>query len=153
MPGQKEKLSHIKIAAHEPPKNYGVVIDLAHAAKYKDKWIGVDEFKGECAAGVQYVFHKAGRPLGRVAKWKQGIKVRGNNVKPGTAIASFRNGKYRRDHAAIFIKEVKGGLWVWDQFNLPPKAWGKRLLSFNATRHVYSNNGDYFYTIEIDIED
>lgn len=144
----EERLSHIKMAAHEPPRNWGTRVDLAHAAKYRGQLIGTGANKGQCATGVQVVFIAAGKPLGLTHTWKQGKKVRGNNIRPGTAIASFRNGKYRNDHAAIFIKETKEGLWVWDQYVSPLKRWGKRLLSFEANKYKYSNNGNFFYTIE-----
>ena len=96
--------------------------------------------------GVQYVFYKAGNPLGKVSTWKQGVKVRGNNVPAGTAIASFRNGRYARDHAAILIRETKEGLEVWDQFNTPKKPWGKRTLKFSTDTNR-SNNGNMFYVV------
>lgn len=133
---------------NEPPRIWGKNVDLAEAAKYEGKRLGEGENKGECATGVQWVFHKAGKPLGLVRTWKQGKKVRGNNIRPGTAIASFRNGRYQQDHAAILIGETKEGLMVWDQYNTPQKAWGKRLLSFSAPPHDHSNNGNLFYTIE-----
>jgi hypothetical protein len=129
----------------------GTAVPLEHAAKYDGKVLvdkpGWRENKGECATGVQYVFFTAGTPLGKVATWKQGIKVRGNNIPPGTAIASFRNGKYADDHAAIFIRETKSGLEVWDQFRHPKKPWGKRVLPFSKDKDR-SNNGDMFYVIE-----
>jgi hypothetical protein len=128
----------------------GFSIDLAKAAKYEKQVLsdepGWKKYKGECAAGVQYVFAKAGNPLGKTSSWKQGIQVKGNNVPPGTAIASFRNGKYSQDHAAILVRETKAGLEVWDQFNRPAKPWGKRTLFFkkNSDR---SNNGNLMYVI------
>ena len=70
----------------------------------------------------------------------------GEHVPPGTAIASFRNGKYAQDHAAILIRETKDGLEVWDQFNLPRKPWGKRTLPF-SNNNDRSNNGNMFYVI------
>ena len=101
---------------------------------------------GQCASGVQYVFYKAGKPLGKSPTWKQGVKVKGNKVSPGTAIASFRKGKYADDHAAIFIRQTKSGLEVWDQWEGKP--WGKRTLRFNYKGgYPYSNDGDYFYVI------
>jgi cell wall-associated NlpC family hydrolase len=130
------------------PQGTGTSVDLAEAEKHKGDRLGEGKLKGECATGVQYVFFTAGKPLGLTRTWRQGTKVRGNNIKPGTAIASFQNGKYSNDHAAIFIEETKEGLWVWDQYNRPQKAWGKRLLSFNAKADDRSNNGNLFYTVE-----
>ena len=129
----------------------GSSVSLAHAAKFDGKVLidkpGWRKNKGECATGVQYVFYEAGTPLGLTSTWKQGIKVRGNKVPPGTAIASFRNGKFAQDHAAIFIRETADGLEVWDQFNHPSKPWGKRVLRFSKDNDR-SNNGNLFYVIE-----
>lgn len=126
------------------------IVDLKYCAKYEGQVLSDDpgwkKYKGECATGVQYVFAKAGKPLGRTALWKEGVKVKGNNIKPGTAIASFRNGKFRQDHAAILVKETKNGLIVWDQYKTPPKAWGKRTLYFK-NNNDHSNNGNLFSTI------
>lgn len=125
-------------------------VALTHCAKYKGKFLsgesGWKKYQGECAAGVQYVFAKAGKPLGRTSTWKEGVKVKGNKIKAGTAIASFRNGKFRQDHAAIFVRETTVGLVVWDQFNNPSKAWGKRTLRFRKNNDR-SNNGNLFSTI------
>jgi len=135
----------------EESTSEGFTVPLVHAELFKGKVLADEEGwkknKGECATGVQYVFYKNGNPLGLTPTWKQGKKVRGGNVAPGTAIASFRNGKYARDHAAILIRETKTGLEVWDQFNNPPKAWGKRTLAFTNDMKDYSNNGNLFYVI------
>ena len=72
--------------------------------------------------------------------------MKGNNVPPGTAIASFRNDKYANDHAAIFIRETSAGLEVYDQWT--SKNWGERTLRFNYSgASPYSNDGDLFYVI------
>jgi len=68
----------------------GIVVNLRHAAKYKGQYIGEGRLKGQCAAGVQLVFIAAEKPLRLTSTWKEGIKVKGNKIKPGTAIASFR---------------------------------------------------------------
>lgn len=128
-------------------------VTIEHAKKFDGQVLSDDEgwrnFKGECATGVQYVFYKAGNPLGRTFTWTKGEKVRDNNIATGTAIASFRDGskKYQNDHAAIFIRQTSKGLEVYDQFNHPPKPWGKRTLPFGDNKD-YSNNGDLFYVIE-----
>lgn len=124
-------------------------VDLSEPAKYLDQRLGYGKLKGECAAGVQYVFHNAAKPLGLTGKWKQGMKVKGNNIQPGTAIATFNiHGDYANNHAAIFIEELEEGLRVWDQYNKPPKPWGPRLLPFKGELNFdRSNNGDLFHTI------
>lgn len=125
-------------------------VSLSHASKFDGKVLSDDEgwnqYKGECAAGVQYVFYKAGKPLGKTVYWRQGIQVKGNNVPAGTAIASFQNGMWAKDHAAIFIKETKSWLDVWDQYNRPSKPWGRRTLWFRNDNDR-SNNGNLFFVI------
>lgn len=130
----------------------GFQVELIHAAKFDGKTLsdepGWKATKGECATGVQYVFFKAGKPLGQTMTWKEGARVKGNSVSPGTAIASFVNGRYANKHAAILIKETSEGLEVWDQYNTPHKPWGKRLLPFKGTKTDYSNDGDLFSVIK-----
>jgi hypothetical protein len=145
-----KKVEAERRSAGEPPASFaGFTIDLSHAEKFDGEVLvdepGWERTKGECATGVQYVFYKGGAPLGKTSTWRQGAKVRGNNIPPGTAIASFRNGKYANDHAAILIKETAQGLEVWDQWK--GKAWGKRVLRF-AKGEDRSNNGNMFYVIE-----
>ena len=131
-------------AATAKPK--GIVVSLTEAAKYDGKLLGEGSLKGQCATGVQWVFGLAGQPLGKTATWKEGIRVKGNNVAAGTAIASFRNGRYANDHAAIFIRETSVGLEVWDQW--VGKPWGKRTLRFDYSgASPYSNDGDLFSVI------
>lgn len=128
-------------------KRQGIAVSLEHAAKYKGQYIGEGRLKGQCATGVQVVFIDAGKPLGLTRTWKEGIKVKGNKIKPGTAIASFREGRYADDHAAIFIRETEKGLEVWDQWTA--KRWGKRTLRFDYNGNSpYSNDGDLFSVIE-----
>ncbi|WP_435017689.1 BPSL0067 family protein [Tundrisphaera sp. TA3] len=129
----------------------GFAVSLDHAAGFKGQVLsddpGWNKNKGECATGVQYVFFKAGKPIGLTTLWKQGPLVKGNSIAPGTAIASFQNGVYAQDHAAVLIRETEEGLEVWDQFNHPPKPWGKRTLRFGGAKNDRSNNGDLFYVI------
>ncbi len=136
----------------ESPRIHGRNVSLDQVAKYSGQRLGLGKLKGECATGVQWVFQKAGKPLGLVKTWKEGVKVKGNDIRPGTAIATFQNGKYRADHAAVLIEERKDGLWVWDQFNNSangqPKPWGKRLLRFTNNKKDRSNNGELFHVVE-----
>lgn len=128
------------------PRRQGFVVALSEAAKYDGKSLGEGKLKGQCATGVQWVFGLAGNSLGRTSTWKEGVRVKGNNIAAGTAIASFRNGRYANDHAAILIRETKLGLEVWDQWTSKP--WGKRTLPFNYKGGApYSNDGDLFSVI------
>ena len=118
-------------------------IPLTTVQSYSGQVLGPSPYQGECAAGVQVIFAAAGKPLGLTSTWRQGVKVRGNKVPPGTAIASFQNGKYWK-HAAILVQETSVGLEVWDQWVGRP--WGKRTLHFRNDNDG-SNNGDLFYVI------
>jgi hypothetical protein len=117
--------------------------------KFEGQSLGpAGKLNGECAAGVQWALRKNGVMIGLTKTWRQGRKVRGNNISPGTAIASFRDGSYQNDHAAIFVSQDANGITVYDQFNHPKKNWGKRVLSFGkADSGDYSNDGEYFYTV------
>lgn len=127
------------------------VADLSICQNYNGERLSSDpgwnEFIGECAAGVQYVCYKSGDRIAETVHWKEGERVKGGGTPPGTAIASFRNGVYANDHAAIFIRELPGGIEVWDQFNNPQKPWGIRTLLFKAGDSDYSNDGDLFSVI------
>jgi hypothetical protein len=121
---------------------------LADIKKFDGKSLGYGKFNGECAAGVQWALRQNNIMIGLTGTWKQGRKVRGNDISPGTAIASFRNGVYQNDHAAIFVSQDANGITVYDQFNHPKKNWGMRVLYFDLkTKGDYSNDGEYFYTI------
>lgn len=141
-------MTSLTVTARERARIHGSSVPLTHAAKYAGQRLGSGSLKGECATGVQVVFHAYGRPLGLTRTWKEGVRVKGSDIKPGTAIATFQNGKYAADHAAIFIEETESGLWVWDQFNRPEKPWGKRILRFTQKNWDRSNNGNLFSVIE-----
>ncbi|MEE9390876.1 MAG: BPSL0067 family protein [Planctomycetota bacterium] len=121
-------------------------VSLAHAAKYKDKVLGYAPYKGECAAGLQLVFSEAGKPLGLTSTWKKGKQVKGNSIPAGTAIASFKNGRYWK-HAGVLIRETPSGLLVWDQWAGQP--WHQRTLRFKeGNTSDGSNNGNLFFVID-----
>ena len=110
----------------------------------------------QCVALVQ-AFAKA--PSTR--EWKQGRAVRGDLLlAKGTAIATFEDGVYKSrphgNHAALYLSQDQGGIWVIDQWkdNNPKHT--------KVTRHYLrfmgvnkdggwvdtSNNGDAFAVIE-----
>ena len=80
--------------------------------------IGKSLGNGECVDLVK-LCSKA--PLTRY--WKPGEKVFGNDIPPGTAIATFRRGKYPNKsgyHAAIYSHQDKNGIYAWDQWHGQP---------------------------------
>jgi len=73
--------------------------------------------KTECVAFVQAVI--AGIPS--TTQWKEGKKVQGEvTLAPGTAIATFVDGKYpgpgKDKHAAIYLGQDTTGIQVLDQW-------------------------------------
>jgi len=100
---------------------------------------------GQCVAFVQMA---AGAP--RTSDWKQGKKVRGNEIPLGTAIATFKDGKYSNNatgnHAAIYDGQDKEGIWVWDQWKGQPVH--RRHIKFRGGKGSSSNDGDAFSVIE-----
>ena len=57
----------------------------------------------------------------RVRNWREGAPIFGNNsIARGTVIATFVNGEYpdwdHGNHAAIYLSQDKGGIWVIDQW-------------------------------------
>jgi hypothetical protein len=82
--------------------------------RYEGQLVG----SGQCVAFVQ-----AATQAGLTKTWKRGVQVRGANITPGTAIATFdENGKYANDthgksHAAIYLGQDAAGIRVLDQWN------------------------------------
>ncbi|MCG2583570.1 BPSL0067 family protein [Massilia sp. TS11] len=58
--------------------------------------------------------------------WREGEKVLGNKeIAPGTAIATFENGRYpthpKGKHAAFHLGQVSNGIYIVDQWDNPEK--------------------------------
>ncbi len=108
----------------------------------------------QCVALVQ-AFARAPRTF----DWKQGVSVRGRlMLAKGTAIATFEDGVYKSrahgNHAALYLSQDQGGIWVMDQFQATnkPKV-SKHYLPFRGTSSDgrwtnASNNGDAYSVIE-----
>lgn len=105
---------------------------------YKDKIVG----DGHCVA-----FVKAASGAPETSKWKEGTKVKGEKIAPGTAIATFVGGVYPNagtgNHAAIYVSQDDKGVTVWDQWKGQPVH--KRVMKFTGTGG--SNDGDAFSVI------
>ena len=86
------------------------------------------------------------------AKWKAGKKVRGADIAKGTAIATFKSGKYSSaetgNHAAIYDGQDEKGIFVWDQWKGQPVH--RRQIEFRGGKGSPSNDGDAFSVIEAD---
>ncbi len=86
----------------------------------------------------------------QTSEWKEGKKVRGNDIPPGAAIATFRDGKYPNEatgnHAAIYDGQDENGIFVWDQWK--GQAVHRRHIKFRGGAGSPSNDGDAFSVIE-----
>jgi hypothetical protein len=70
----------------------------------------------QCVALVQ---HFTNAPP--TSAWREGERVMGNNsISPGTAIATFENGRYPNrshgNHAAFYLGQNSNGIYVMDQW-------------------------------------
>lgn len=109
---------------------------------------GVDNC-GQCVSYVRTVC--PGMPFAKA--WKRGVLVRGQtNLKPGTAIATFivdsktKAIRYQ-DHAAIYVKQDKIGIYVYDQWvNGTPTPIHPRIIHWQGKG--MANTGDMFYVVE-----
>ena len=82
---------------------------------------------------VDFVKVAAGVPL--TTLWRESAAVRGNpDLAPGTAIATVEaDGTYTSEsanHAAIYLSQDNGGIWVYDQWQGQPVH--KRLIPFEG---------------------
>ena len=109
---------------------------------------------GDCVPLVQ---HYAGAPGS--AQWREGERVRGSRtIKPGTAIATFENGRYANrssgNHAAFYIGQDSLGIYVVDQWKGERKPRiSRRHIRFRGANAdgsypAASDNGDAFSVIE-----
>lgn len=118
-----------------------------------------EKLEGKPAVGnkqcVTLVKHYAGARAASL--WREGLAVKGNmTLKPGTAIATFVEGKYQSNatgnHAAFYVSQNANGIIVVDQWSRSGTIQ-KRLLTFKGRAEKGrfidpSNNGDAFSVIE-----
>ena len=108
----------------------------------------------QCVALVQ---EYAGAPT--TSRWRQGALVVGNTMlTTGTAIANFVDGRYPNNrhgnHAALYVRQGIGGIWIADQWKSPSKKTiSVRLIASlgkdQAGRFINaSDNADAFFVIE-----
>lgn len=108
----------------------------------------------QCVALVQIY---AGAPT--TTNWRQGDAAVGDDmIKKGTAIATFVKGRYPNhnhgNHAALFIRQGIGGIWVMDQWkNKKDRKISSRFLPSlgKDKKGNYispSDNADAFFVIQ-----
>ncbi|WP_342117854.1 BPSL0067 family protein [Pseudoduganella sp. OTU4001] len=97
--------------------------------------------------------------VGTTVGWREGAAVVGNStLKEGTAIATFVHGRYlsrpHGNHAAFFVREALGGIYVIDQWKSKDKIEvGQRFIkskgkNADGSYKDPSNNADAFSVIE-----
>lgn len=87
--------------------------------------------------------------------WREGRKLKSNadQIEPGTAIATFVNGRYpnaqRRGskHAAIFLRAGEGGIWVLDQFAHQKTAQQRFIPWHHPSDRRPANNASSYSTV------
>ncbi|WP_254504232.1 BPSL0067 family protein [Duganella vulcania] len=113
----------------------------------------------DCVALVQHYAHAPNH-----LAWRPGEKVLDNKtIRPGTAIATFENGRYpsrpKGNHAALYLRPGPSGdgFWVIDQWkdDTTKKTISSRYIPSrhqpqhkDGTWYRASDNADAFYVIE-----
>ncbi|MES2885685.1 MAG: BPSL0067 family protein [Pseudomonadota bacterium] len=92
----------------------------------------------------------------RTLLWREGRKLKASweEVKPGTAIATFKQGRYPQKsrsrgskHAAIFLRASDAGIYVFDQFAGQREA-AERFIPWHHPRDRQpSNNASAYSTV------
>lgn len=115
---------------------------------------------GDCVALIkEFAPGLAGLPT---SAWRAGARVvEVKNLRRGTAIATFVNGRYPRldtgNHAAFYLASAGAGFYAMDQWKNDPKfkpRVAKRLISpglnkRDGTPRAPSNAAQAFYVIEL----
>jgi hypothetical protein len=119
---------------------------MSYVAPDVNAYMGTSVGNGECVA---YVKAAAGCPAS--SQWAAGVIVKGADLSPGTAIATFQGGKYNnytdgRSHAAIYLRQNASGLVVHDQWAGQPVH--ERTIRFRNGATTPNNDGDAFSVIE-----
>jgi len=131
------------------------IADLTECAELaeKNEWvsIGADRGSKECVAAVKALAINKVKLMSTSA-WRRGKKVLGNDVLPGTAIATFPimlgdGERFRYEgHAAIFVSKTDTTLTVYHQWAAKP--FHKGVISPNCAGRV-SNDAEAYYVIEL----
>lgn len=89
-------------------------------------------------------------------RWQEGrkLKTSWSQVQPGTAIATFKAGKYPKQlkgsgnkHAAIFVRATESGIYVFDQFTGARVATERFIPWHNPRDRKPSNNAVSYSTV------
>lgn len=92
----------------------------------------------------------------RTLFWKEGrkLKTSPDQIKPGTAIATFKKGQYPQrggahggKHAAIFLRATAAGIFVFDQFAGKTDAEERFIPWKHPSDRRASNNASAYSTV------
>eukprot|EP01092_Planopodium_desertum_P007681 TRINITY_DN3177_c0_g1_i1.p1 TRINITY_DN3177_c0_g1~~TRINITY_DN3177_c0_g1_i1.p1 ORF type:complete len:114 (-),score=7.33 TRINITY_DN3177_c0_g1_i1:127-468(-) len=92
----------------------------------------------ECVALVKYACKAPA-----TVNWRPGVRVKGNTITYGTAIATFPDGTHYSGHAAIYLGQTSEGIQVVDQW--VGQVAHTRTIRFGGSG--ISNDGNGFYVI------
>jgi hypothetical protein len=102
---------------------------------------------GHCMAHVQAV-----ADVTHSSTLRQGEKVRGNEIPPGTVIGTFdatgcyANATDGSSHVAVLVEQTPDGLKVVDQWQGQPVH--ERLIRFKGGRGPACDDGDQYHVVE-----
>lgn len=123
---------------------------MPFVASQHERFTGKAHGTGHCVALVR---EAAGAPI--TTQWRRGDSVHGNELAPGTAIATFDpNGRYGnhpdgRSHAAILlVQNVDGSLIVFDQWI--GQVAHQRVIRDRHGEGDACNDASRFYAIEME---
>jgi hypothetical protein len=102
---------------------------------------------GQCVALVR---QEAGAPW--TGHWRRGVRVRGHDIEPGMAIATFSDdtGAYENDtegasHCALYLSQDAEGIHVIDQWAGKPA--GERKIRFRSGAGKKADDGDQYFVV------
>jgi len=131
---------------------------MSYISDNYETYAGQSVGNGQC---VDFVKTASGAPSTK--DWKEGIKVKGATIAPGTAIpkglpkgqhATFKNGTYPNEatgnHAAIYVSQDAHGITVWDQWKNKKMVQPvhERKIRFKGGEGSPSDDGDAYSVIE-----
>jgi hypothetical protein len=123
--------------------------------KNLERYAGRTVDNGQCVRFLQVA-----ADVPHTSHWRRGVWCKAAiDLDPGTAIATFGGDPPRyenhtggRSHAAFLVSAQSDGLLVWDQWVGHPVA--QRVIRYrNGPPTNAINDGEYFYTIETDVDD
>lgn len=105
---------------------------------------GHGNYKGECVSLI-----KKNIKMPQTSKWKAGVMVRGGNIKEGTVIATFFDGKSYQGHAAFYLSQDKDGITVVEQYKGLQKIQTRKIrFKGKSNSKDGVNDGDSYSVVE-----